>query len=109
MTDLSTKAIADDPASDASPAAAPGGVPSDQPGRVGAPILPADPEAYDAPRAAQARARGLAAPYVAGGRDPDPEIGRQEERFYLRILLVMVVLIVLSGFVLGALSKLLGG
>ena len=83
--------------------------PSDQPERVGAPDLPADPEAYDAPRAAQARARGLAAPYIAGGRDPEPEVGRREERFYLRILLAMVVLIVLSGFVLGAISKLLSG
>ena len=35
--------------------------------------LPPDPEAYDSPRAAQARARGLAAPYIAGGHDPDLE------------------------------------
>jgi len=70
--------------------------------------LPPDPEAYDAPRAAQARARGLAAPYIAGGRDPQPEAGRREERFYLRILLAMVVVLVLSGFVIGIISKLLG-
>ena len=70
--------------------------------------LPPDPEAYDAPRAAQARARGLAAPYIAGGRDPQPDAGRREERRYLRILLAMVVLIVLSGFVLGAIAKVLG-
>ena len=31
----------------------------------------------------RARARGLAAPYIAGGRDPDPA-GRREERFYGR-------------------------
>jgi hypothetical protein len=98
VTDLSSK-----PSPPELPAA------SDQPGRVGTPELPADPEAYDAPRAAQARARGLAAPYIAGGRDPDPEVGRREERFYVRILLAMVVLIVLSGFVLGAIAKLLGG
>jgi hypothetical protein len=73
------------------------------------PSLPPDPEAYDEPRAAQARARGLDAPYIAGGRDPQPEAGRREERFYLRILLVMVILIVLSGFVLGAVAKLAGG
>jgi hypothetical protein len=78
---------------------------TDQPSE---PTVPPDPEAYDAPRAAQARARGLAAPYIAGGRDPQPEVGRREERFYLRILLVMVVLIVLSGFILGAIAKLLG-
>jgi len=70
--------------------------------------LPPDPEAYDAPRAAQARARGLAAPYIAGGRDPQPEAGRREERFYLRILFAMVVVLVLSGFVIGIISKLLG-
>ena len=56
----------------------------------------------------QARARGLAAPYIAGGRDPQPEVGRREERFYLRILLIMVVLLVLSGFVIGAILKLAG-
>jgi hypothetical protein len=72
------------------------------------PDLPPDPEAYDAPRAAQARARGLAAPYIAGGRDPQPEAGRREERFYLGILLAMVVVLVLSGFVIGIISKLLG-
>ena len=82
---------------------------TDQSSTPSPPGPPADPEAYDAPRAAQARARGLAAPYIAGGRDPQPEIGRREERFYLRILLAMVVLIVVSGFVLGALAKLLGG
>jgi hypothetical protein len=50
----------------------------------------------------------LAAPYIAGGRDPEPEIGRREERFYGRLLLVMVALIVIGGFVLGILSSLLG-
>ena len=72
------------------------------------PPLPADPDAYDSPRAVQARARGLSAPYIAGGTDPDPEAGRREERRYLRILLVMVVVVVLSGFVLGFLAQLLG-
>jgi hypothetical protein len=72
------------------------------------PQLPADPEAYDSPRAVQARARGLSAPYIAGGTDPEPEVGRREERHYLRILVVMVVVIVLSGFVLGYLAQLLG-
>ena len=37
-------------------------------------------------RNAAARARGLAAPYIPGGRDPDPEAGLQEERRYLRLL-----------------------
>lgn len=69
--------------------------------------LPPDPAAYDSPRAAAARARGLAAPYIAGGRDPDPDAGLREERFYGRILLVMVAVIVLGGFVLGIVATLL--
>jgi hypothetical protein len=70
--------------------------------------LPPDPDAYDSPRAVQARARGLAAPYIAGGEDPDPESTRQRERPYLRLLIAMIVVIVLSGFILGAIAKLLG-
>jgi hypothetical protein len=71
--------------------------------------LPADPEAYDSPRAERARARGLSAPYIAGGRDPDPASARREERYYLRILVAMIVLVVLGGFVLGFLASALGG
>lgn len=82
-------------------------VPSPAPGQP-AGALPPDPEAYDAPRSVQARARGLAAPYIAGGEDPDPDAGRREERRYLRPLLAMVVVIVLSGFVLGYLAQVLG-
>jgi hypothetical protein len=70
--------------------------------------LPPDPEAYDSERNAHARARGLAAPYIAGGRDPDPEAGRREERFYGRLLLIMVGVIVASGFVLGIIIGALG-
>jgi len=70
--------------------------------------LPPDPEAYDSPRATQARARGLDAPYIAGGTDPNPEQGRREERRYLLILVVMIVVVVLSGFVLGVVQNLLG-
>ncbi len=71
--------------------------------------LPPDPEAYDSPRAAQARARGLAAPYIAGGQDPHPDRTRRQERRYLILLVVMIVVVVLSGFVLGVLQNLLGG
>ena len=71
--------------------------------------LPPDPDAYDSPRASQARARGLNAPYIAGGLDPDPEAGRREERRYLRILIAVIVVVVLSGFVLGYIQQLLGG
>jgi hypothetical protein len=72
------------------------------------PTLPPDPEAYDSPRAVQARARGLAAPYIAGGLDPNPEATRREERRYLRLLIAMIVVLVLSGFVLGYIANLLG-
>ncbi len=70
--------------------------------------LPADPTAYDSPRAMQARARGLAAPYIAGGEDPNPELTRRQERRYLRLLVVMIVILILAGFVLGIGAKLLG-
>lgn len=71
------------------------------------PTLPPDPEAYDAERNVHARKRGLAAPYIAGGRDPDPEAGRAEDRRYLRWLILMIVAVVLSPFVLGILANLI--
>jgi hypothetical protein len=71
--------------------------------------LPPDPAAYDSVRAQHARARGLAAPYIAGGRDPSPEAGRREERFYGRLLAIMVVALVLGGFVIGTVIALLQG
>ena len=70
--------------------------------------LPPDPAAYDSERNALARARGLAAPYIPGGRDPEPEAGRREERFYGRLLLIMVGVIVAAGFVLGILANIIG-
>ncbi|HXG26521.1 MAG TPA: hypothetical protein VNL94_06690 [Candidatus Binatia bacterium] len=69
---------------------------------------PPDPEAYDSPRAKQARARGLSAPYIAGGTDPNPEPGRREERRLGILLIAMVVVVVLAGFVLGIIQNLLG-
>jgi hypothetical protein len=77
------------------------------PASTPSPTLPPDPQAYDEVRNEHARKRGLAAPYIDGGRDPDPEAGRAEERRYLRLLLIMVVVIVLSGFVLGILGNLI--
>ena len=79
--------------------------PAPQPGAN----LPPDPEAYDSVRAQHARARGLSAPYIAGGRDPDPETGRREERRYLRLLAIMVVAITLGGFLLDTLLGILLG
>ena len=63
--------------------------------------LPPDPDKYDSPRAELARARGLDAPYIPGGEDPEPEVARREDRFYGRLLVIMVVAIILGGFVLG--------
>lgn len=63
--------------------------------------LPADPEAYDSPRARIARAKGLDAPYIAGGRDPDPEAGWREERHYGKLLVAMVAALMFGGFVIG--------
>ncbi|MBI2777026.1 MAG: hypothetical protein HYX57_07160 [Chloroflexi bacterium] len=71
--------------------------------------LPPDPEAYDSERNEHARRRGLAAPYIAGGRDPDPAAGRAEERRLGRLLLLMIAALVLSGFVLGIVANLLSG
>jgi hypothetical protein len=65
------------------------------------PALPPDPVEYDSNRARIARAKGLNAPYIAGGRDPDPERGLREERYYGRLLVYMVVTLILAGFVLG--------
>jgi hypothetical protein len=68
--------------------------------------LPPDPAAYDHPRAELARAKGLDAPYIAGGTDPEPERAIREERRLLRLLLAMVIAVVLAGFVFGALALL---
>jgi hypothetical protein len=70
--------------------------------------LPPDPAAYDSERSAAARARGLAAPYIPGGRDPDQAQAESDDRRDLRLLLIMVVIIVLAGFVLGFLAALTG-
>jgi hypothetical protein len=70
--------------------------------------LPADPAAYDSPRAVRAREKGLKAPYIAGGDDPDPTAARAEERRLGRLLIAMVAVIVSAGFVIGILVALLG-
>lgn len=69
--------------------------------------LPPDPAAYDSPRAVRAREKGLQAPYIAGGDDPDPAAGRAEERRYGRLLLAFAVTIIASGFVVGTVIALL--
>jgi hypothetical protein len=70
--------------------------------------LPADPGAYDSPRNEAARRKGLAAPYIAGGDDPDlPETLRRERRD-VRLLLAMAIGVALIGFVLGLIQVLAG-
>ena len=69
---------------------------------------PPDPSRYDDPRNVRARAKGLEQPYITGGEDPDPGRALAEERKYGRILIAMVVVIVLSGFVIGTLIALIG-
>ena len=63
--------------------------------------LPPDPVAYDDVRNVHARQRGLDAPYIAGGTDPDPGPALREERYYGKLLLGMVIVIILAGFVIG--------
>jgi len=65
--------------------------------------------AYDSPRNARARAKGLEAPYIAGGTDPDPEQGLVEERRYTRLLIWMVAALVFGGFILGIIVALATG
>lgn len=68
--------------------------------------LPPDPVLYDSPRAQRAREKGLEAPYIAGGDDPDIGTALAEERRYGRLLVWMVVAIVAAGFVIGTLVAL---
>ena len=68
-----------------------------------------DPDKYDSPRAQLARARGLDAPYIPGGEDPEPDIAEREDRYYGRLLVIMVVVIVTAGFVLGIIANLMTG
>lgn len=83
------------------------GVTDPMPPRPAKPLAP-DPELYDSPRAVRARAKGLEAPYIAGGYDPDIGPALAEERRYGRLLVFMVVTIVAAGFVIGTLIALLG-
>jgi hypothetical protein len=67
-----------------------------------------DPDAYDSPRAQRAREKGLPGPYITGGEAPDEQQARAEERRLWRWLVAMVVVIVASGFVLGAIAAIFG-
>ena len=67
-----------------------------------------DPDAYDSPRAQRAREKGLPGPYITGGEAPDEQQARAEERRLWRWLVIMVAVIVASGFVLGLIAAVLG-
>jgi hypothetical protein len=82
------------------------------PGAAGSPRQRGPLSPSERERAQSARARGLDAPTIAGGEAPDREVAERTDRFYGRLLIVMVVVIVLSGFVLGIIVNivdLLGG
>lgn len=70
--------------------------------------LPPDPERYDEERNALARARGLDAPYIAGGDDADPDGSRRTNRVYGRLLLLMILAIVGTSIVLTIVAIALG-
>ena len=63
--------------------------------------LPPNPAEYDSPRAQTARAKGLEQPYIAGGLDPDPEQGLEEDRHYGKLLVAMVAALMFGGFIIG--------
>lgn len=89
------------------PTAEPPG-PPESPPPPARPPYPPDPAAYDSERNQAARARGLSAPYIRGGLDPNPEAGRREERIYGQLLIGMVIAIILAGFMLGIAANLIG-
>ncbi len=64
------------------------------------PMTVTDYERAMTERAQHARARGLAAPYIPGGEDPDPEATRRQEQPYVRLLILMVAAIIIGGFAL---------
>lgn len=81
---------------------------TDRPQRPPGANAPADLDAYDSPRAQRAREKGLPGPYITGGEAPDEPEALAEERRLGRWLLLMVVVIVASGFVLGAIAAIFG-
>lgn len=104
--DDQARAVPDQPAADRPSPARPL---SSQPAAPAGRMTMADYEEAMTDRNQHARARGLAAPYIPGGRDPDPLEGRLQERHYLRLLLAMVVTIVLGGFVISIVGLIVVG
>lgn len=54
-----------------------------------------------------ARARGLQAPYIPGGEDPDPAGTAARERRLRLLLVAMILLIVVGGFAISIAALLL--
>lgn len=71
------------------------------------PALPPDPVQYDALRNQHARRRGLEAPYIAGGTDPELAATLARERRLVRLLVAMAAGLVSLGFVLGIVGAVL--
>ena len=77
------------------------------PGR--GPMTVTDYERAMTERSQHARARGLAAPYIPGGEDPDPEATAREERPYLRLLVLMIAGIIIGAFALSIIGLIVLG
>jgi hypothetical protein len=69
----------------------------------------ADYERATTERARHARARGLAAPYIPGGEDPEAEATARRERALMRLLIVMVVAIITGGFAISIVGLIITG
>ena len=65
-----------------------------------------EPEVYDERRNVIARDKGLPGEVITGGEDPQPAEGLREERYYGRLLVAMVAILILGGFVIGLLIAL---
>ena len=73
------------------------------------PMTMADYNEAVAPRGQMARARGLDAPYIPGGRDPHPEATARSERRSMQLLILMVALIVAGGFIISIVGFIVTG
>jgi hypothetical protein len=82
-------------ATDPSPDGPDGSVPAAAPRSV------AHEPGYEERRNVMARDKGLPGEVIEGGEDPRPAEGLREERYYGRLLVGMVVVLILGGFVLG--------
>ncbi len=78
----------------------------DRPAPVDAAEPEPEPEAYEERRNVIARDKGLPGEVITGGEDPQPAEGLRQERYYGRLLVAMVAILILGGFVVGLLIAL---